>query len=48
MLSKIQVISNGCPKCFPKWSTTRSGYVEQPKGFVDPHLANHVYKLKKV
>ncbi len=22
-------------------------YVEQPKGFVDPHLSDHVYKLKK-
>ena len=22
-------------------------YVEQPKGFEDPHFPNHVYKLKK-
>ena len=22
-------------------------YVEQPKGFVDPHFPNHVFKLKK-
>ena len=22
-------------------------YVEQPKGFEDPHLPNHVFKLKK-
>ena len=22
-------------------------YVEQPKGFKDPHLPNHVYRLKK-
>lgn len=22
-------------------------YVEQPKGFIDPHLEEHVFKLKK-
>ena len=23
-------------------------YVEQPKGFEDPHFPNHVYKLNKI
>lgn len=33
---------------FPNGTFQEEVYVEQPEGFVDPHLLNYVYQLKKV
>lgn len=39
--------TNGCEKCFSKWSLKELVYVKQPPGFEDINFPNHVYKLDK-
>jgi hypothetical protein len=43
--SWFQVVSDGCKEFIS--DLQEEIYVEQPKGFQDPHHPNHVYKLKK-
>jgi len=43
--SWFQVVSDGCKEFISVLQ--EEIYVEQPKGFQDPHHPNHVYKLKK-
>jgi hypothetical protein len=45
--SWVQVVSDECKECISEWVLQEKVYVEQPKGFQDPHHPHHVYKLKK-
>ena len=44
---ELQTLSNGCEMCISKWLLNEDVFVEQPKGFEDPRVPNHVLRLKK-
>ena len=44
---ELQTLPNGCKMCISKWNLNEEVFVEQLKGFEDPHFPNHVLRLKK-
>ena len=47
MQQELQTLPNGYEMCISKWLLNEEVFVEQPKGFKDPHFSNHVLRLKK-
>ena len=47
MYYKFQALSNGCEECILNGILQEEVFVEQPKGFQDPHFSGHVLRLKK-
>ena len=45
MYYELQVIPNGCKECLlEKKNLNEEVFVEQPKGFQDPHFPDHVLR----
>ena len=44
---KFKLFQMDVKSAFLNWYLNAEVYVEQPKGFIDPSFANHVYILKK-
>ena len=47
MYYEFQAISNGCEEYILNGLLHKEVFVEQPKGFQDPHFPDHVLRLKK-
>lgn len=43
----IQITLDGRQNCLPDGIQNEEAYIKQPKGFIDPYLLEHVFKLKK-
>ena len=47
MYHEFQALSNRCEECILNGILQEEVFVEQPKGFQDPHFSGHVLQLKK-
>ena len=47
MHHELQTLPNGCEMCISNGYLNEEVFVEQPKGFEDPHIPDQVLRLKK-